>query len=467
MNIFRIIHQQTLAANSDNLITETGPEVFFQISHQAVAEGWFKKSFPGRLSGDLAVLIAIGLHTRPLKGDDLKLMMKLGLATSEDEGRLYARVSDVGLADILGAHRERIRESTERLAEAQLLTILLLPEKFRDSRGAFSGNHAYLLSGQNRIVSQVIERPVIRAGLSSTVNHSRAGLSGTGAWTKVEHRAGSADTKVLPLAITPAAAGGPPDGPAAASPSALDAGDRANRLTPEASGNGQGGHRAETTAGVASEVNSHQKQLDRLNAALDNAQTLTSFEALAENVETRVGLTAIGFNTASLGLMPLPERRRRVLDDLRRMQARSDLTPSQRKSKMHAILAQNIGVTLGLGLEPNGRLRIAPVKSDYAAISGLVSEHGAEHVWATACEIAGAVIEGDPLDYLRAALAHKRERNTIGRASGGNSKKQQGAYGAGADLSGLTSDDYVESLIEGGVMTREQAEHEHGLRKKG
>ena len=77
------------------------------------------------------------------------------------------------------------------------------------------------------------------------------------------------------------------------------------------------------------------------------------------------------------------------------------------------------------------------------------------------------MIEGDPLDYLRAALAHKRERNTMGRTSGGNGRRPQGGYGAGADLSGLTSDDYVESLIEGGVMTREQAEHEHGLRKKG
>ncbi len=204
-----------------------------------------------------------------------------------------------------------------------------------------------------------------------------------------------------------------------------------------------------------------------MNAALDNAQTLTSFEALVANVDMRVGLTAVGFNTASLGLMPLPERRRRVLDDLRRVLARADHTPSQRKSKAHAILAQNIGVTLGLGLEPNGRLRIAPVKSDYAAIGGLVSEHGAEHVWATACEIAGTVIEGDSLDYLRAALAHKRERNTMGRTSGGNGISPKGGYGAGADLSGLTCDDYVESLIVGGAMTREQAEHEHSLRKKG
>jgi hypothetical protein len=231
---------------------------------------------------------------------------------------------------------------------------------------------------------------------------------------------------------------------------------------PEASGHGQHASRAETEAEVALESNSAQAQLDRLNAALGNDQTLTAFEAWVEHVETRVGLSAVGFNAASLGLMPLPERRRRVLDDLRRMQARDDLTPSQRKSKVHAILAQNIGVTLGLGLEPNGRLRIAPVKADYAAIGGLVREHGAENVWQTACEIAGAVIEGDPLDYLRAALAHKRER----AKNSGSGKQPQRGYGAGADLSGLTGDDYVESLIEGGVMTREQAEHEHGLRKK-
>ncbi len=100
----------------------------------------------------------------------------------------------------------------------------------------------------------------------------------------------------------------------------------------------------------------------------------------------------------------LPERRRRVLDDLRRMQGRADLKAAKRKSNINAILAKNIGGIIGLGLEPDGRLRILPQPADYAAIGALVNEHSAETVWFTACEIAGATIEGDPLDYLRAAL---------------------------------------------------------------
>jgi hypothetical protein len=457
MNVFRIIHQQTLAATSDNRITETGPEVYFQISHQAIAEGWFKKSFPGRLSGDLAVLIALGLHARPLKGNDLALMIELGQATPADEGRLYARVSDVGLADILNAHRERIRESTERLARVGLLTILSLPDKFRDSRGAFSGNHAYLLSGQNRIVSQVIERPVVRAGLSSTDDCSRAGLSGTVALTKVGRRAGLADTKLIPVALTPAGAGGPQDGPAVVSPSTPETGNEANRPTPDVSGNGQRDHRAETAAEGTSEGNSPQAQLDRLNAVLGHAQTAMAFEGLVSNIETRVGLTTAGFHAAALSLMPLPERRRRVLDDVRRMQARPDLTPAQRRSKVHAILAQNIGVTLGLGLNPDSSLRSVPVKADYAAIGGLVSAYGAEMVWQTACEVAGAAIEGDSLDYLRAALRRKQERIT-----NGHEHPKHTGYGAGAAPGGLTGDDYIRGAIETGVMTVEQAQRDYG-----
>jgi hypothetical protein len=162
-----------------------------------------------------------------------------------------------------------------------------------------------------------------------------------------------------------------------------------------------------------------------------------------------LGLTEAGLRLAALTICPLPERRRRVLDDMRRMQARADLKLSRRKNMVNAILAQNIGVTLGLGLNPDGSLRAVPGQSDYAAVGGLVGEYGAEAVWMTTCEIAGAAIEGDPLDYLRAALTRKQKR--------GNDRKGKIRYGAGADLGDLTTSDYVRDLVADGAITAEQA----------
>ena len=119
---------------------------------------------------------------------------------------------------------------------------------------------------------------------------------------------------------------------------------------------------------------------------------------------------------ARLAFAPLPDRRRRVLDDLRRMQGRADLKPSIRKRNVIGILTQNIGVTLGLGLAAEGSLRTLADRADYTAIGGLVADYGAEAVWLVACEIAGQRFEGDPIEYLRAALRNKRERE---RGAGG------------------------------------------------
>lgn len=93
---------------------------------------------------------------------------------------------------------------------------------------------------------------------------------------------------------------------------------------------------------------------------------------------------------------PLPERRRRVLADLRRI--------GKNRRKRVAIVTQNVGEILGLGLDDGGALRTQPVKDDYARVGRMMREHGDEAVWLAACQAAGAAIEGDPLDYLEACL---------------------------------------------------------------
>jgi len=47
-------------------------------------------------------------------------------------------------------------------------------------------------------------------------------------------------------------------------------------------------------------------------------------------------------------------------------------------------------------------------------------------VWLKACEIAGQGFEGDPLDYLRAALRNKREREKAGTPAGSRSRGPSG-----------------------------------------
>ena len=148
----------------------------------------------------------------------------------------------------------------------------------------------------------------------------------------------------------------------------------------------------------------------RLEKAVGEVKAAISFREMLESLEAKFGFTEAGFRDARLSFEPLPDRRRRVLDDLRRMQGRADLKSSQCKRNLIGILTQNIGVTLGLGLLPDGRLRALADKPDYTVIGGLIDESGAESVWLAACEIAGRAFEGDPIAYLRATLRNKRER---------------------------------------------------------
>ena len=96
---------------------------------------------------DFLVLAAIANHARPLRGQDLELLTSLGAATGADAGRLYARVTDAGLADELGCERRTVKTSAERLEHKGLIRTCDLPEGFRDSRGHFNGTRAYIISG--------------------------------------------------------------------------------------------------------------------------------------------------------------------------------------------------------------------------------------------------------------------------------------------------------------------------------
>jgi hypothetical protein len=184
-----------------------------------------------------------------------------------------------------------------------------------------------------------------------------------------------------------------------------------DQLTLEDTGNQRNATSDALTSVADSARHSAAEMFDRVRFMLENGLH-AALATLFDEIGLRFGLTPAGLRAVGLSLTPLPERRRRVLDDMRRMQGRTEFSERERKRKVRAIVTQNVAVTIGLGLKPNGSLRVVAEKEDYNIVGGLINEFGAEVVWDTTCSIAGQSIEGDPIDYLRAALQHRRDKQT-------------------------------------------------------
>jgi hypothetical protein len=184
--VLQFEYQQSLVHDSDRTGWSESVSVSVRLLSEAITSGWYRNQFSGR-GNDFVILLAIAMHARPLKGDDLKMLVNLYMATDEDEGRLYARVSDVALADELGMSRMTIARAAGHLVEDKSIVILEIPEQltaFRDSHGRFNGKKVYLIAGdiQSRFLEKSIEK-VNHAVKSSTVeiagNNHRATKSGT------------------------------------------------------------------------------------------------------------------------------------------------------------------------------------------------------------------------------------------------------------------------------------------------
>ena len=160
--VLQFEYQQSLVQDSDRLGWSENVTVSVRLLSEAITSGWYRTQFAAR-GNDFVILLAIAMHARPLRGDDLKMLVNLHMATSEDEGRLYARVSDVALADELGMSRMTIARAAGRLVEYKSIVIMEIPDKltiFRDSHGRFNGNKVYLIAGdiQNRFLEKNIEK---------------------------------------------------------------------------------------------------------------------------------------------------------------------------------------------------------------------------------------------------------------------------------------------------------------------
>jgi hypothetical protein len=170
--VLQFEYQQSLVQESEHPGWSEVVSVSVRLMSAAITTGWYRLRFAGR-GNDFVILLAIAMHARPLKGEDLNMLVNLHMATREDEGRLYARVSDAALADELGMSRMTIARATRRLVEDRSIHVVEIPATliaFRDSHGRFNGNKVYLIAGdiQSRFLEKNIEK-VDRATKSRAV----------------------------------------------------------------------------------------------------------------------------------------------------------------------------------------------------------------------------------------------------------------------------------------------------------
>ncbi len=189
--IIRIAYQQELTVEAEQPRWSETFDVSISFFADALTSGWLGQ-FCGHHGTDLVVLIAIGLHARPLRGEFFQELLGKGLISAADEGRLYATVSDLGLSRELGnVKRDTIAAATQRLARRGLLTICDLrptapgdPERRRPlqvgSSHQFTKSKIYIIAGN---LSNVLSKDVVRAQLSGTgrsrLQIARAPVSGT------------------------------------------------------------------------------------------------------------------------------------------------------------------------------------------------------------------------------------------------------------------------------------------------
>jgi len=151
--VFSIRRTHSLDAQANGKLRE-GRDIEVALNYDALRTGWLARFASHRQGkGALAVLLAIALHCRSLAGADFEQLQELGLVADDDEGRLFCRVTDVGLADELGTSRKAVARAVDWLNEEQIIHVLEIPTSardkegfYRDSKGRFKGDAIYLLA---------------------------------------------------------------------------------------------------------------------------------------------------------------------------------------------------------------------------------------------------------------------------------------------------------------------------------
>ncbi len=141
-------YRQSISTSASGKSWSETLDISLSLCSSALSSGWYRKMF-GKDAKSFVLLMALVMHGRPLAGSDLRLLVSLGMAQESDEGCLYARVTDTGLADELGMHRDTIARCSETLSKLGLIETVRIPEnlEFRDSHGMYAGTKIYLIAG--------------------------------------------------------------------------------------------------------------------------------------------------------------------------------------------------------------------------------------------------------------------------------------------------------------------------------
>ncbi len=132
-------------------------EISVRVTSDALTGGWIQQF--GKHPIDYLLLNVIALHARPLTDGDIEMLRPFGLATSRDLGKLFAYITDTGLADILRVDRKTVAASTQQLAlDGHLIARALDSDAQIRLSGRFNGNAIYILSGRVAIRKEIIDR---------------------------------------------------------------------------------------------------------------------------------------------------------------------------------------------------------------------------------------------------------------------------------------------------------------------
>ncbi len=93
-------------------------EISVRVTSDALTGGWIQQF--GKHPIDYLLLNVIALHARPLTDGDIEMLRPFGLATSRDLGKLFAYITDTGLADILRVDRKTVAASTQQLVSTAI-----------------------------------------------------------------------------------------------------------------------------------------------------------------------------------------------------------------------------------------------------------------------------------------------------------------------------------------------------------
>lgn len=131
-------------------------DISFRFLSGALSTGWLAKVD----GNELKMLIALGLHARPLSGNDLALLVRLGFAGPKDAGRLFTYVTDKGLAAELNMDRKTIRALGQELKNKTMLDVWEIPLE-GDSRSeltqaGYAGTKIYLLAGETNVFTKEV-----------------------------------------------------------------------------------------------------------------------------------------------------------------------------------------------------------------------------------------------------------------------------------------------------------------------